>query len=152
MVLSRRCPLPSRRLLQTLIDSAKYRSSIPGRRLTEEYAAEAQPVISTYLTRFHVPRQALTAAKLAAHPVHTRNQLSRVAQEQRAIEFWRDVDWDMFVESGQTPPDPLVDQRARKQSLSILGASFLSATPTTDNFVQPKAWRVMLSLHLRLSI
>jgi hypothetical protein len=122
----------------SLIDSAKYRSSIPGRRLTEEYAAEAQPVISTYFSRFHVPNQAHTAAELAAHPVHTQNQLSRVAQEQRAIELWRDVDWDMLVESGQTPPDPLVDHRARKQSLSTLGASFLSATPTNGNFVQPK--------------
>jgi hypothetical protein len=84
----------------SLIDSAKYRSSIPGRRLTEEYAAEAQPVISTHFSRFQVPPQALTAAELAAHPVHTQNQLSRVAQEQRAIEFWRVVDWDMFVESG----------------------------------------------------
>jgi hypothetical protein len=70
----------------SLIDSAKYRSYIPGR-LTEEYAAEAQPVISTYFSLFHVPPQALTAAELAAHPVHIQNQLSRVAQEQRAIEF-----------------------------------------------------------------
>jgi hypothetical protein len=58
----------------------------------------------------------------------------------------------MFVESGQTPPDPLVDHRARKKSLSTLGASFLSATPTTGKFVQPKVWRVILSLHLRLSV
>jgi hypothetical protein len=58
----------------------------------------------------------------------------------------------MFVESGQTPPDPLVHHRARKKSQSTLGASFLSANPTTGNFVQPKVWRVMLSLHLRLSV
>jgi hypothetical protein len=144
--------IAERAFAASLIDSAKYRSSIPGRCLTEEYAAEAQPVISTYFSPFHVPPQALTAAELAAHPVHTQNQLSRVAQEQRAIEFWRDVDWDMFVESGQSPPDPPVDHRAREQSLSTLGASFLAATPTTGNFVQPKVWRVMLSLHLRLSV
>jgi hypothetical protein len=43
----------------------------PGRRLEEDYAVEAQPVISTYFSRFHVPPQAPTAADLAAHPVHT---------------------------------------------------------------------------------
>jgi hypothetical protein len=109
-------------------------------------------VISTYFSRFHVPPQALTAADLVAHPVHTQNQLSRVAQEMCAIDFWRDAEWDLFVESGQRPPDPLIDHRARKQSLSTLGASFLTAIPTSGNFVQPQVWRVMLSLHLRLSI
>jgi hypothetical protein len=58
----------------------------------------------------------------------------------------------MFVESGQTPPDPLIGHKARTQSLSTLGASFLSATPTSSTFVQPQVWRVLLSLHLRLSI
>jgi hypothetical protein len=57
----------------------------------------------------------------------------------------------MFVESGQTPPDPLIGHKARKQSLSTLGASFLSATPTSGTVVQPQVWRVLLSLHLRLS-
>jgi hypothetical protein len=131
---------------------AAYRASMPGSRLAEDYAAEAQPAISTYFSRFHVPPQALTAADLAAHPVNTQNQLSRVASEQRAIEFWRDVEWDIFAESGQTPPDPLIDHRAWKQSLSTLGASSLSAIPTYGNFVQPHVWRAKLSLHLRLSI
>jgi hypothetical protein len=71
----------------SLIDSAAYRASKPGRRLMEYYAAESQPVISTYFSRFHVPPQALSAADFAAHPVHTQNQLSRVAQDLRAIEF-----------------------------------------------------------------
>jgi hypothetical protein len=39
----------------SLIDSAKYGSSILERRLTEEYAAEVQPMISTY---FSLPRPA----------------------------------------------------------------------------------------------
>jgi hypothetical protein len=47
---------------------------------------------------------------------------------------------------------PLIDHRARKQSMSTLGASFLTATPTSGNFVQPQVWRVMVSRHLRLSI
>jgi hypothetical protein len=75
-----------------------------------------------------------------------------VAQEQRVIEIWRDAEWDFFVESGQTPPDPLIDHWALKQSQPTLGASFLTATPISGNFVQPQVWRVMLSLHLRLSI
>jgi hypothetical protein len=134
------------------IDSAAYRACVPGRRLVEDYTAEAQPVISVFLSRFQVPPQAHTAADLAAYPVHTQNQLSQVPQEQRAIEFWRDAEWDMFVEPGQTPPDPLVNHRALKQSLSTLGASFLTATPTTGNFVQPQVWQAMLTLHLRLPI
>jgi hypothetical protein len=58
----------------------------------------------------------------------------------------------MLVEFGQTPLDPLIDHRARKQSLSTLGTSFVSAAPTSGNYVQPQIWRVMLSIHLRLSI
>jgi hypothetical protein len=53
---------------------------------------------------------------------------------------------------GQTPQDPLIDCRARKQALSTLTASFVSATATSGNVVQPQVWRAMLSLHLRLSI
>jgi hypothetical protein len=136
----------------SVIDSAAYRASRPGRRLVKDYAAEAQPVISTFFSLFHVPPQGLTAADLAAHPVHTQNRLSHMAQEQRAIEVWRDAEWDLFVESGQTLPDPLIDHRARKQSQSPLGASFLTATPISGIFVRPQVWRVMLSLHLRLSI
>jgi hypothetical protein len=128
---------------ESLIYSAAYRASMPGSRQLEDYAAEAQPVISTFFSRFHVPPQALMAADLAAHPVHTQNQLSQVAQEQRAIDFWRDAEWDFFVEPGQTPLDPLTDNRARKQSLSTLVASFLTATPTSGNFVKPQVWRVV---------
>jgi hypothetical protein len=135
----------------SLIDSTTFRASFARRRLAEDYAAEAQPVISTYFSRFHVPPQALTAADLAAHPVHTHNQLSQVDQERRAIEFW-DVEWDMFVESGQTPPDPLIDHRARRKALSTLDASFLSATRTSGNFVLPQVWPDMLPPDLRLSI
>jgi hypothetical protein len=109
-------------------------------------------VISTFFSHFCVPPQALTAADLSAHPVHNQNQLSRVGQEQRAIDFWRDAEWDLFVKSGQTPTDPLIDHRARKKSLSTLGASFLTAAPTSGNFIEPQVWRVMLSLHLRLSL
>jgi hypothetical protein len=58
----------------------------------------------------------------------------------------------MFVKSEQTPLNTRIDHRARKQSLSTLGASFLSATLTSGNFLQRHVWRVMLSLHLRLSI
>jgi hypothetical protein len=67
------------------------------------------------------------------------------------IEFWRDVEWAMYVESGQTPPDPLMDHRAWKQSQSTLGAPFLHSSPTSGNFVQPQVWRLTLSLHLHLS-
>jgi hypothetical protein len=119
---------------------------MPGSRQLEDYAAEAQPVISTFFSRFHVLPQALMAADLAAHPVHTQNQLSQVAQEQRAIDFWRDAEWDLFVEPGQTPLDPLIDHRARKQSLSTLVASFLTATPTSMSSLKSSE----LSLHLRL--
>jgi hypothetical protein len=38
-------------------------------RLAEDYAAEVQPVISTYFSRFRVSPQALTAADLSAQPV-----------------------------------------------------------------------------------
>jgi hypothetical protein len=74
------------------MDSAAYRASMPGSYLAEDCGAEAQPVISTYHSRFHIPLQARTAADLAAHPLHTQNQHSRVAQEQRAIEFWWDAE------------------------------------------------------------
>jgi hypothetical protein len=137
---------------ESLIDSAAYRASMPGHRLVEDYAAEAEPLISIFFSRFHVPPRALTAADLAAQPVHTQNQLSRVAQEQRAIYFRRDTEWDLFVEPGLTPPDLLIGHRVRKQSLSTLCASFFTSTPTSGNCVQPQVWRVMLSLHLRLSI
>jgi hypothetical protein len=63
-----------------------------GRRSAEDYAAEAQPELFTHFFRFHIPPQALTAADLAAHPMHIQNQLSRVALGQRAIKFWRDVE------------------------------------------------------------
>jgi hypothetical protein len=52
----------------SLIDSAAYRVSMLGRSLAEDYAAEAQPVISIYFSRFHVPPQPLTAADLCCAP------------------------------------------------------------------------------------
>jgi hypothetical protein len=96
------------------MDSAAYREYMPGRCPMEDNATEAQPMTSTFFSPFHVSPQALTAAEHDVHPVHTQNQLSRVAQEERAIEFWRDAGWDMFVKLVQTPPDPLFDHRARE--------------------------------------
>jgi hypothetical protein len=95
-----------------------------------------------------LPTSPSSTADLAACLLHTQYQISRVAQ--RAI--LAACRMGHAFESGQTPPDPHIDHRVRNDSLSTLGASFLSATPTSGNFVQLQVWWATLSLDFRLSI
>jgi hypothetical protein len=61
--------------------------------------------------------------------------------------------WSLILYASVSLRHPqILSPPARKQSLSTLGTSVVAATPTSGNFVQTQVWRVMLSLHLRLSI